>query len=217
MTTIKSRVLAGAALASAAVIGVTGISAGDAHAGKLPGFTKNKKLGEAGSVTIKLTDESVRITKAVTNVPTSREVWLSGKVRVSTAGEVQGGNVAVGYVVGCQLNFGASGGAGGDLSAGMQDGSFGPNDPQAEDNPIGTSAGFTLSPGEAKYVPVIKLGEVDSFNFSSARGGVAYSQERFGVDGCAGYAEAMAKVTVQVSTDTFKGNVTLYGKPFSIG
>ncbi|MFM9379081.1 MspA family porin [Gordonia sp. VNK21] len=210
MTTIKSRVLAGTALASAAVIGLTGVGAGAANAGKLPGVTKTKNLGEAGSVTIKLTDQSVRITRAVTNVPTSREVWLSGKVKVGTSGEVKGGNVAVGYLVGCQLNFGAGGGL---------DGTFDSTDPDASsgDTTAGPSGSFSLSPGEAKYVSVIKLGEIDSFNFTNARGGVAYSQERFGVDGCAGYAEAMPKVTVQVSTDTFKGNVTAYGKPFSIG
>ncbi|MFT3659891.1 MAG: MspA family porin [Gordonia sp. (in: high G+C Gram-positive bacteria)] len=209
MSKKTSRVLAGAALAGAAVIGVTSMGPGVAEAAKLPGFTKTKNLN-GGSVTIRLFDESFRIQRSVANNHFSREVFVSGKVKVTTSGKVEGGSVNAGYIVGCQLNFGAS-------SEGGVEQEFGADQPEAS-----AKAGFTLSPGEAKYVPIVNVvddedEEIDAFDFSDARGGVAYSAERFGVDGCAGYAEAMAKVTVRVETDGFRGNVTAYGRPFSIG
>lgn len=224
MTTISKRVMTGAAVAGAALIAVTGITAGTAEAKKLPGATKTKSF-EEGTVQIRLYDESYTIRRAVTNVPTSREVWVSGKVRVNTSGAVKGGNVNAGYLVGCQLNFGASGGVGGTMVAPNTPGGWGlkadGEGPFSPKNMPGGSGAFTLSPGQAAYVPVIKMAvggnDVNSFDFGSARGGMAYSQERFGVDGCAGHAEAMAKVTVRVSTPTFRGNITMYGKPFSLG
>ncbi|WP_143965350.1 MspA family porin [Gordonia zhaorongruii] len=209
----NSRIATGAAIAGAALIAVTGIpsTTGAADAGKLPGGFKHKNLGDGSSVSIRLFDESVRVSRAVSNIPTSREVWVSGKVAVSTKGDVKGGTLNAGYQVGCQLNFGAS--AEGKGSATAEDDTV---TPDAE-----ATGGFTLSPGEAKYVPVVNVAgaddDVTKFDFGNARGGLAYSQERFGVDGCAGHASARAQVTVQVKTDTFKGNVTMYGKPFSLG
>lgn len=217
MKNLKKRTMAGVAIAGAALVGITGLTAGAAEAGKLPGATKTKSFDE-GSVQIRLFDEAYSIRRAVTNIPTSREIWVSGKVRVTTNGGVKGGNINVGYLVGCQLDFGAG------ASGGIQ-GNFKWKDiiegtePTITDTLDGTETGvgFKLSPGEAAYVPVIKSSSDGSFNFGNARGGVAYSQERFGVDGCAGYAQARAKVTVRVSTDTFRGNITTYGAPFSLG
>ncbi|WP_454162319.1 MspA family porin [Gordonia iterans] len=217
MKNLNKRVAAGVAVAGAALMAVSGVAAAPAEAAKLPGATKTKSFDE-GSLTIRLYDESYRITRAVTNIPTSREVWVSGKVSVQTRGGVKGGNVNVGYLIGCQLNFGAEGGAGIKYKFNYEGDQ--PKNPFDNDD-TSMGAGFELSPGEAAYVPVIKTSingsDVDSFNFGNARGGVSYSQERFGVDGCAGHAQGMAKVTVKVKTDTFKGNITMYGKPFSLG
>lgn len=213
MKNLNKRVVAGAAVAGAALIAVTGATAGVAEAKSLPGASKSRSF-DGGSVNIRLYDESARITRAVTNIQTSREVWVSGKVRVTTSGDVKGGNINAGYLVGCQVNFGAKGSG----DAGVSNKGWSTFDPTPD---ASVGGGFTLSPGEATYVPVIKTTiddeAVNSFDFGDARGGVAYSQERFGVDGCAGYASAMAKVTVKVATDTFKGNITMYGKPFSLG
>ena len=215
MSSVRNRVLAGAAVAGAALVAVTG-TAGMADAAKLPGASKTRSF-DGGSVSIRLFDESYRISRAVTNIQTSREVLVSGKVRVTTSGQVASRNINVGYVVGCQVNFG--GGSGGGSVGGGVDLTGGT--PMPDGVGAGPSAQVELSPGKATYVPVIKANvggqSVDSFNVKSARGGVAYSQERFGVDGCAGRAEAMAKVTVRVATDEFVGNVTMYGKPFSLG
>nr|WP_308469737.1 MspA family porin [Gordonia spumicola] len=122
---------------------------------------------------------------------------------------MKGATLTAGYLVGCQLNFGASAGAEtSDLLA-------------SGDVSVTPSGGFTLGPGEAGFYPVIRASvdgdEVNSISFADGRGGLAYSQERFSVDGCAGHASARALVKVQVSTDTFKGNITTYGKPFSLG
>ena len=88
-------------------------------------------------------------------------------------------------------------------------------------------ASFSLGPGQASYFPIIETTSgtdtayedyhVNSYSFKGKKGGVVYSQEKFGMDGCAGYASAKAKIKVTVSTDAVKGVITLYGKPFSIG
>lgn len=213
---MNKRVLRGltasAAVAGAALMGASMVPA-PANAGALPGATKVKNL-DGGTVTIKLYNESARISRAVTNIPTSREVMVSGKVRVTTSGGVKGGSINAGYIVGCQVDFGA--GAGVDGGAGQ---GFAAGAPLTQS--LGSKGGIKLGPGVAAYVPIVSSTTGDkttnNFSFSNAQGGVAYSGERFGVDGCAGYAQARAKVTVRVSSDTFVGNVTMYGQPFSIG
>ncbi|MDL9945813.1 MspA family porin [Gordonia sp. ABSL11-1] len=222
MKKINSRVAAGVGLAGAAVMGLTSLGAGGAVAGPLPGGFVTKTLVDGTPVTVRLSNEFVNVQRAVTNVATSREVWLSGKVTVTVGGKAEGGSIDAGYLVGCQVDFGAGGGADGGVTAS-------PNpDGGVSAEPSGSgNVGFTLGPGQATYFPVIdttsgdstayKDYEVHSYAFKGARGGVAYSQEKFGLDGCAGYASAKAKVKVTVNTDSVKGVITLYGKPFSIG
>ncbi|WP_168707387.1 MspA family porin [Gordonia paraffinivorans] len=211
---ITRRVVAAAGLTGAVAMGLTSLAAGGATAGPLPGGTVTRTLVDGTPVTVTLFDEYVNVQRAVSNVPTSREVWLSGKIKVTVGGKAEGGSVNAGYLVGCQVNFGA--GAGGEASADTSGGG-------------GTSAnaGFTLGPGQATYFPIIETTSgtdtayedyhVNSYSFKGKKGGVVYSQEKFGLDGCAGYASAKAKVKVTVSTDAVKGVITLYGKPFSIG
>lgn len=199
---------ASAAVAGAALMGLS-VAPAPANAAPLPGASKTKAV-PGGSVTINLFDESARVSRAVTNIPTSREVMVSGKVRVTTSGDLKGGAINAGYIVGCQVDFGASAGADGKVSV----------DPAGSPT-LGGTGGIKLGPGQAGYVPIVVSKTDDeitnSFAFTSARGGVVYSNERFGVDGCAGYAQARAKVTVRVKSPSFVGNITMYGKPFSIG
>lgn len=224
---------------AAAAIGMaaTGLmsGAGSADAAPLPSLQKSKSV-PGGKVSVRLFDQKVSIRQAVTNVPTSREVWLSGKVRVTTSGDIKGATVTPGYLVGCQLNFGASAEASGAITSVEDDQGEIPVpeiDPATgtvtgvkfEKIPLhkktGPKAGFTLSPGVAGFQPVIKTvvndNPVSSFSFTGARGGVTYSQERFAVDGCAGFAQARPIVNVRVTTDEFRGSITVYGRPFSIG
>ena len=219
-------------VAAAAVAGTlaTGVlTTGTAEAAPLPGASGAKKV-PGGSVSIRLFDESFTVQRPVAHVPTSREVHVSGKVRVTTTGSLKGGTVTTGYLIGCQLDFGARSNGNIGLTSLSKD-QFSTSVPGPDGTPIpidtplnkgsGVGGGFTLAPGAAKFVPVIKASiggqPVESFTFTGQRGGVAYSQERFGVDGCAGFAQARALVNVKVANAEFKGNITLYGRPFSIG
>lgn len=220
---ITRRVVAAAGLTGAVAMGLTSLAAGGATAGPLPGGTVTRTLVDGTPVTVTLYDEFVNVQRAVTNVPTSREVWVSGKVKVTVGGKAEGGSVNAGYLVGCQVNFGASaeGGAGVGTKQNDKTGQWGPTR-SAE-----VGAGFSLGPGQASYFPIIETTSgtdtayedyhVNSYSFKGKKGGVVYSQEKFGMDGCAGYASAKAKIKVTVSTDAVKGVITLYGKPFSIG
>ncbi|MCR5978525.1 hypothetical protein GDN83_12435 [Gordonia jinghuaiqii] len=216
---ITRRVVAAAGLAGAVAMGLTSLGAGGATAGPLPGGNITRTLVDGTPVTVQLFDEFVNVQRAVTNVQTSREVWLSGKVKVTVGGKAEGGSIAAGYLVGCQVNFGASAGA----EAGVR-----VDQVEANNGVVaGAEAGFNLGPGQATYFPIIeetsgsdtayKDYNVSSYTFLGKKGGVTYSQQKFGMDGCAGYASAKAKIKVTVSTDAVKGVITLYGKPFSIG
>ncbi|UQE75864.1 MspA family porin [Gordonia sp. PP30] len=213
-------VLATAGVAVASL--VAGVGAADAA--RLPGAHLSKKV-PGGSVGIRLFDESYTVQRAVTNTPLSREVWVSGKVKVTTKGAVEGGTVTTGYLIGCQLNFGANMGAkgkGGITTDQLTNGVTSITELiDTKTSKTNINGGFAIGPGQAMFVPIIKTTidgtTVNSFTFKDPRGGVAYSQERFGVDGCAGFAQARALVNVQVSSDDYKGNITLFGAPFSLG
>ncbi|MCH5641894.1 MspA family porin [Gordonia sp. ABSL49_1] len=215
---ITRRVVAGAAITGAAVMGIAGLGDAPAHAGKLPGGTITKTLADGTKVTVTLFDQYANYQRAVTNVQTSREVWVTGKVRVSINGkQADGGSIKVGYDVGCQVTFGAGAGAGAGYTQGGDD----------EGPSAGGDASVTLGPGQVSTVWVInttsgdstayKDYEVNDYTFKGNKGGVVYSQEKFGVDGCAGYAAARPRVQVTVSTDSVKSVTVLNGKPFSIG
>lgn len=224
MRKVAARLLTAVAVAGLAATGALSGGAGSAEAATLPGAHKAKSV-PGGKVSIRLFDESYGVQNSVGNNPFSREVFVSGKVRVTTGGGLKGGTVTTGYLIGCQLDFGAGAGAGAGVKSELDPDALiagqNPFGPPAATKGTGVKGQFTLAPGEAKFVPVIRAsvgGEtVESFSFSGATGGVAYKSERFGVDGCAGFAQARALVNVQVSNDGNASNITLYGKPFSIG
>ncbi|MFW0791314.1 MspA family porin [Gordonia sp. CPCC 205333] len=214
--TFTRRLAAAAGIAGVALMGLTTVGAGGATAGKLPGGHVAKKLIDGSTVNARLYDEFVNYRAGnVANIATSREVWVSGKIAVNIGGGAEGGVIAGGYVVGCQVNLsGVSGGSEGSVDSGGTPSASG-------------SASISLGPGQAGFVPIIETTsgdyttykdyEVSDFTFKGNRGGVAFSQEGFRLNGCAGYASARARFTVKVSTDSVKGVITLWGKPFSIG
>lgn len=218
---ITRRVVAAAAISGAAVMGIAGLGDAPAHAGKLPGGQITKRLADGTPVTVTLFDQFVNIQRAVTNVQTSREAWVTGKVRVNVGGKADGGSIKVGYDVGCQVNFGAG------AEAGAKGGIDTSGAPSISNDDTGGSATVTLGPGQVKTVWVInttsgdstayKDYEVNDYTFKGNKGGVVYSQEKFGVDGCAGYASARPRIQVTVSTDSVKSVTVLNGKPFSLG
>ncbi|MFC8312646.1 MspA family porin [Gordonia sp. NPDC057258] len=223
---ITRRVVAAAGLTGVVAMGLTSLGAGGATAGPLPGGKITKNLVDGTPITVQLFDESVTVTKPLINVPTNREVWASGKVKVTVGGKAEGGEIEAGYIVGCQVHIGAEGQAGGGIGySGTIDDPAGGTLGWDSDDGYGTpgvGAGFEIGPGQVTYVPIIQEENddddaVNSYTFGGSSGGVAYSQEQFTIDRCAGFAEAKAKVTVTVETDAVKGIVTLYGKPFSLG
>ncbi|MBD0862250.1 MspA family porin [Gordonia sp. zg691] len=224
---ITRRVVAAAGLAGAVAMGLTSLGAGGATAGPLPGGTITKTLVDGTPVTVQLFDESVNVQRPISNVPTTREVWLSGKVRVTVGGKAEGGSVKVGYDVGCQVNFG-----GGEATVPGVGGGLDYSDPSNVTVGGGLTGdevggGFSLGPGEVKRQWLINETsgtnksytdyELNGYTFKGPKGGVAYSQEQFKVESCAGYAAARAFVQVTVSTEAVKGIVVLNGKPFSLG
>lgn len=222
---------AAAALTGAAVMGLSGIGAGDASAnGKV-----TKTLVDGTPVTIELTGERVDIQRSTNLSPVSREAWGSGKVKVTVGGKAKGGTIKVGYEVGCQVNFG------GDLGVGKPS-ITGTVSPAPGDSPpvdvVGTGtlptpgAEATLGPGGVERVWLIgNMGitsddvtnsaddnySVSDYSFSGSTGGLVYSQEGFRVNNCAGYAAARTIVQVTVKTDSVKGVVLYTGKQFSLG
>lgn len=227
MKKINTRVAAGVGLAGATVMGLTSLGAGGAAAGPLPGGYVSKTLVDGTPVTVRLFDENVTVNKALVSSALDRQVWASGKVKVTVGGDAEGGTIAAGYIVGCQVHIGVGGGVGGgvgtsyDLADPSTPPGIGWSEYDGYETP-GAGGSFTLGPGQAGYVPLIQETDddddaVNSYTFSGNSGGVAYSQETFKISECAGFAEAKAKVTVTVDTAAVKGVVTLYGKPFSLG
>lgn len=225
---ITRRVAAAAGVAAAAAVGLTSLGAGGAVAGPVAGGKVTKTLADGTPVTIALYDQNINIHRAVTNVQTSREIWASGKVAVTVGGKADGGSIKAGYLVGCQVTFGADAGVDTGITTGDTEGF--PNAETTKNTPGASAtskAGVTLGPGGVKTVWLINTTSgdntaydsynVNDYSFTGNSGGVQYSQEQFGVDGCAGYASAQPIVQVTVSTDSVKGIVTLRGKPFSIG
>ncbi len=217
---ITRRLAAAAGIVGVALMGLTTIGSGAASAGKLPGGHASKKLVDGSTVNARLYDEFVNYKAGnVASIATSREVWVSGKIAVNVGGGAEGGSINGGYVVGCQVNLlGVSG------SGGAENGSN-----EAPMDSPSANAGGTLSigPGQAGYVPIIQTTsgdytnykdfDVNDFTFTGNRGGVAFSQEGFRVNGCAGYASARARFDITVVTDTALSHVVVWGKPFSIG
>ncbi|WP_290724764.1 MspA family porin [Gordonia sp. UBA6683] len=232
------RLAAVAAVAGAAAMGLSGVSAGQADAGPLPGGKVTKTLVDGTPVSITLSKESISVQRPINQSALSREAWGSGTVSVKVGGKADGGSIKVGYELGCQVDFGVSGGLG--TGASVEPGAANPNaigDTDAKWS--GTQGGngqVTLGPGGVtKYWLIsgdslgnsIQSSDVTNkdddnytagdLTFTGSTGGVTYSQEHFVLNGCAGYASARTIVQVTVKTDSVKGIVTYTGKPFTLG
>ena len=225
--TTARRATAAVGLAGAAAVTAVSLGAGNAAAWGNTASVPDAGLTKTVSgitVKAKLFDQSVTYARPITTLPTLRDVWASGKISVDVSGaDVTGGKITSGYLIGCQINFGADTdgtSVGYDVTGGTTSASGSPS----------ASAGvnFKLGPGVTQKVPLITTtnGDLspDADNYASYgnpfkgnKAGVAWSQQEFSYDGCAGYAQAKAYVTVKVTTDTTTANLTFYSKPFSIG
>ncbi len=209
---------AGAVLGVCVAAGTVLANGGSASAGPLPGGSAHADLGGGTTMSARLVNEKVAVQPGnVAGTPTSRVAWVSGSVRVSVTGAATGGAIKGGYVVGCQVNLSGLG------TNGM-----------ANVTTSGTVTGptmggaLTLGPGQAAFVPIINennyaldadnaLYTINGYQFTGKHGSVAYSQEPLQVNGCAGYAQARARITIKVTTPSSTSETNLWGKPFSIG
>ncbi|MBF6468266.1 MspA family porin, partial [Nocardia beijingensis] len=187
----------------------------------LPGGELTKTLSDGTVVTIRLVGESANISPSMGATPLHRNAWVSGSAQVELSGAA-GGAIFPGYTVGCQVNI-AGGGATGGVDGGV-DWSSGENVKPS----VGAHSGGNLSlgPGQAKSFYVLDLEQADDFGneahkkrirFKGTTGSVTWADETIGLNGCAGYAQARAFVSVEVETDNVITWVTLWGQPFNLG
>ncbi|BAH53937.1 MspA family porin [Rhodococcus opacus] len=195
--------------------------------------TITQTLLDGSVVTVRQTGNTANISPSMGSTPLHRNVWASGTIDVSIeGGTAKGGTIDAGYIVACQLNFGGE--AGGEAGVGFAPRAEATDPDTGVVTPAGidqstsssTSAGISIGPGEAKNVPILDIEYTDdygaeahksSFKFTGKSGGFTYSDETFGVSGCAGYAQARSYAKVSVSTESVDGTVTLWGQPFSLG
>jgi hypothetical protein len=130
----------------------------------------------------------------------SRTASMSATVFAKAPGAT-GGQLVTGYLVGCQVDLSGGLSLGGDVY--VQPGSASPE----------FTPSINLVPGGVAQV------KFDTKTLDPAAGavGVEYHDRGVQVDGCGGYAQARAFSTLSVTNNRGTAEVTLYGKPFSIG
>ncbi|OUS92369.1 MspA family porin [Rhodococcus sp. NCIMB 12038] len=217
--------LAAVGAAAAATMGFFSVGAANADTFvPLPGGSITQTLADGTVVTVNLTDESANISPSMGSTPLHRNVWVNGKASVHLDGAgATGADIQPGYVLACQVDFGAEAGAGvesgnlADLVTGAAT--------SIPVTPAGSGA-VTLGPGEAVSVDIIDLEAADAYggeshsaynSFEGTDGSVSWADSTLGVSGCAGYAQARSYVNVSVETDNVSSTVTLWGQPFSLG
>ncbi|MGQ4616604.1 MspA family porin [Nocardia sp. R7R-8] len=213
-----------AGLCASAAVAVGLLSTGAANADTfvpLPGGVLTKTLSDGTVVTVRLVGESANISPSMGATPLHRNAWVSGSAQVELSGAA-GGKILPGYTVGCQVNI-----AGGGATGGV-DGNVDWSSGQNVTGGVGANSGGNLSlgPGQAKSFYVLDLEQADDFGneahrtrnaFKGTSGSVTWADETIGLNGCAGYAQARAFVSVEVETDNVITWVTLWGQPFSLG
>ncbi|WP_168701254.1 MspA family porin [Gordonia paraffinivorans] len=196
------------AIASAAVVGLAGLGAGDAAAGKLANGYKKATGIDGESIQTWRTNESAYTIPTVANNPASRGFVLSGTY-TAKGSEGIGGKLGLYYIIGCQVDI-----SGVSLSL---DGAISLSE-------AGIGAGFSLpiGPGDVKVVEITTKDLSDK-----GVAAVQISQLSFGLEGCGGAASARSAVKVigAKGYNTDDGSLsgegtliqsTLYGQPFSI-
>ncbi|MFC9996088.1 MspA family porin [Nocardia sp. NPDC127526] len=215
--------VAGVGFAATAALGLfsTGAANADTFVA-LPGGAITQTLSDGTVVTVRLVGESANINPSMGSTPLHRNAWVSGSAQVQISGNNSsvGGKILPGYVVGCQVNIAGGGAEGGVEGGGAWEGNSAPT--------VGASTGgaLTLGPGQSKAFYVLDLEAADDYGsedhsannkFKGSNGSVTWADETIGLNGCGGYAQARAFVSVKVETDNVVGTVTLWGQPFSLG
>ncbi|WP_288815892.1 MspA family porin [uncultured Gordonia sp.] len=196
------------AIASAAVVGLAGVGAGEAAAGKLADGYKKAAGIDGESIQTWRTGEFALPAPSVANNGAGRSAVVSGVYQAQASAGV-GGNLSVKLLVGCQVDitgFEGGLGVGFDLTSATASGSL----------------SIPLSPGQVVVADV-----TDKDLSDSGRAAIQISQFEVNVQQCGGYASArtITKVIGAKGYSTDDGTVsgegtliqsTLYGQPFSL-
>ncbi|WP_307817453.1 MspA family porin [Nocardia acididurans] len=192
----------------------------------LPGGIITRELADGTTITIRIDEESAKVSPSLGSTPVHRNVWVSGVGSVDLAGpsaDTATIKISPGYVVGCQM----------DIS------SLGVNENAGESNTLSQTApyitpslsesfggGITLAPGQAVARLMLDLEKPDDYGMESHKrynkvpgphASVTWVDEAFEVNGCGGYAQARSFVLAEIDTTTFIGNLALWGQPFTMG
>ncbi|GED96991.1 MspA family porin [Gordonia crocea] len=215
-TSLRRQAVGAAVVATVAAVGLSGLGAGGAHALRLPDGGKKSTGIDGQVVTLKRTSEYAHTQPSPANNGMVRSARVSGiyTARINRGG----GNVQVGYLVGCQVNVGG-------LDMGISGGLYG--SPGSGGLPVplpllGGNLSFPLAPGQIQVVQALDK------NFYKKVVSIQLSGVEIAVQGCAGFAQARSfiKVLAADNYSTDRGTVggdsgaiqtTLYGKPFSLG
>ncbi|PWD44795.1 hypothetical protein ACN93_01800 [Gordonia paraffinivorans] len=197
------------AIASAAVMGVAGMGAGDAAAGKLANGYKKVTGIDGETIQTWRTGEFALPAPSVANNGAGRSAVVSGVYQVKASKGVSG-NLAVKLLVGCQVDVtGLEGGLSGALDV------FGATSASG-------SISIPLTPGQVALVDVTNKDLAEN-----GQAAIQLSQFEVSVQRCGGFASArtIAKVIGAKGYNTDDGSVngegtliqsTLYGQPFSL-
>ncbi|WP_067672364.1 MspA family porin [Nocardia miyunensis] len=179
------------------------LSAGTAYADtQVPLPNGDRALTTATGVQVDLsrTGERAVISPSLASNGLSRTAAMSGVVYATVHG-AKSGTLATGYVIGCQVDLSGGVGIGGDMY-------------------VDTSSAYPELTPSINLVPgAVKVVKFDTKTLDPTAGaiGVTYSDRAVQVSGCAGYAQARAVSILTVQNDKGSAEVSLYGKPFSIG
>ncbi|GAB10446.1 hypothetical protein GOARA_056_01940 [Gordonia araii NBRC 100433] len=212
-TSLRRRAVLLAVVATAAVVGLSSLGAGGADALRLPGGSKKSTGIDGQVVTLKRSAEYAHNQPSEANNGMVRSTRVSGTytARINRGG----GNVQVGYLVGCQVNVGG-------LDMGISGGIWGGLGGGGPLPMISGNVSFPLAPGQIQVVQALDK------NFYKKVVSIQLSGVEINVQGCAGFAQARSFIKVLAAEDysTDRGTVsgrsgaiqtTLYGKPFSLG
>ncbi|BDH55962.1 MspA family porin [Tsukamurella sp. PLM1] len=240
---MKKIALRGAAVAAAAGVAMGALSTGAANADTfipLPNGSTSIKLGEA-TLTVTITNQSAKLSPGMVALPTTRNAWVSGLVSAKiSGGKADGGSIAAGYAVGCQVDVGAAkitlGGETG-ADAGFGQSKYGESKQGYAVSASGKTGGtLSLSAGsvgtqfltyDRATMPAAGdeispnwdsvISPSTGFKFKGSSGSLSFTEQTIGVDGCAGYAQARFFAKVKAKAGSTQGTAILWGKPFTLG
>ncbi|MFI1915375.1 MspA family porin [Nocardia sp. NPDC020380] len=217
----------GVAMAAAVVWGSG--SGGAANADTfipLPGGQISRTLDDGTVLTVRIDNESAKISPSMGSTPAHRNVWVTGRGSVDVSGPSAATStikISPGYIVGCQVDIGQFS----ESENGTGTGAPGSGGAAPTFTPSQTfGGGLSLGPGQAVARLMLDLEAPDDYGqekhnrYNKTPGphaSVSWVDEAFEVNGCGGYAQARSFVLISAYTDTQIGDVTVWGQPFSMG